>query len=55
MPEENKKDEKVKKENIQQNPDHVDDQKQKPVTPEPPQRKNPQAAPESEGPEKNKK
>lgn len=37
-----------RKENIQQNPDHVDDQKKQPVTPEPPQKKDPNAKPVSD-------
>lgn len=46
--------EKKRKESIQQNPDQVDDQNKKPVTPEPPQRKDPMAEPESESGKKNK-
>lgn len=47
-----KEEEKKIKEKIQQNPDEVDDTKEKPVTPEPPQRKHPQAEPESDEPDK---
>lgn len=39
---ENKNDNK-RKESIQQHPDHVEDQKKQPVTPEPPQKKDPNA------------
>lgn len=55
MPEENSKDEKVIKENIQQESEGTDDQNNKPATPVPPQRKHPQAKPESERDEKEKK
>lgn len=47
-----KKENDNKKESIQQHPDHVDDQKKQPVTPEPPQRKNPDAEPTSDSKKK---
>ena len=43
MAEKDNKKENTKKESIQQQPDHVDDQKKQPVTPEPPQKKDPGA------------
>lgn len=43
----NKEEGKTRKEEIHQKPDQVEeDEKQQPVTPEPPQRKYPQAKPE---------
>ncbi len=44
----NSKDGQERRENIQQRPDHVDDNNKKPVTPEPPQRKDPGAKPDAE-------
>ena len=43
-----------RKESIQQNPDQVDDQSKQPVTPEPPQRKDPMAEPEPKSGRKEK-
>lgn len=48
MAEEHQKDNKAKKENIQQKPDRADGQQRLPETPEPPQRKYPLAKPRSD-------